>query len=163
MPWRHCGAEDARRCLQIPSREDGQGAQASWGRQILHPQAGGVQSGLEVCRMRREMAGQALQLNELTRLDRLGRQPFAGLKLRHHGREEGRLRTLLVQLVSLSPLALHELETVVGRDGNHVVLSAVVSSAEREDHQVEQLVGRMGVEKNVAGASWQLLPHHKAD
>jgi len=85
------------------------------------------------------------------------------LQITCHGREEGRLRTLLVQLVSLSPLALHELETVVGRDGNHVVLSAVVSSAEREDHQVEQLVGRMGVEKNVAGASWQLLPHHKAD
>jgi putative Mg2+ transporter-C (MgtC) family protein len=79
------------------------------------------------------------------------------------GRNEMNLRTLLVQLTSVSPLVLHELETVVGRTQTHVVLKAILSSAERQDQQVEQLVSRLSLEKNVVGLTWQLLPHGKAE
>ncbi len=85
------------------------------------------------------------------------------LQITCQGREEGRLRTLLVQLVNLSPLALHELETVVGPNGNHAVLKAMLSSADRQDHQIEQLVGRLSLEKNAVGISWQIIPHTKMD
>jgi hypothetical protein len=60
-------------------------------------------------------------------------------------------------------LALHELESVVGRDQTHAVLKAMLSSPERMDAQVEQLVSRLSLEKNVVGISWQLLPHTKTD
>jgi putative Mg2+ transporter-C (MgtC) family protein len=74
------------------------------------------------------------------------------------GRQEVQLRTLLVQLTSVSPLVLHELESVVGKTQTHVVLRAILSSAERMDAQVEQIVSRLSLEKNVVGLNWQLLP-----
>jgi putative Mg2+ transporter-C (MgtC) family protein len=80
------------------------------------------------------------------------------LQLTCQGREETRLRTLLVQLTSVSPLALQELESVVGKTQTHVVLKAILTSPERMDAQVEQLVSRLSLEKNVVGLSWQLLP-----
>jgi putative Mg2+ transporter-C (MgtC) family protein len=79
------------------------------------------------------------------------------------GRQETQLRTLLVQLTSVSPLVLHELESVVGRTQTHAVLKAILSSPERMDAQVEQLVSRLGLEKNVVGLNWQLLPSAKTD
>lgn len=63
------------------------------------------------------------------------------------GREEIRLRTLLVQLTSVSPLMLHELESVLGKSQTHVVLRAILSSAERMDAQIEQMVSRLSLEK----------------
>jgi putative Mg2+ transporter-C (MgtC) family protein len=80
------------------------------------------------------------------------------LQLTCQGREERQLRALLVQLTSVSPLALQELESVVGRTQTHVVLKAILTSPERMDAQVEQLVSRLSLEKNVVGLSWQLLP-----
>jgi len=74
------------------------------------------------------------------------------------GRQEVQLRTLLVQLTSVSPLVLHELESVVGKTQTHVVLRAILSSAERMDAQVEQIVSRLSLGKNVVGLNWQLLP-----
>ena len=79
------------------------------------------------------------------------------------GRQELRLRTLLVQLTSVSPLTLHELETVVGRDQTHVVLRAILFSAERMDAQVEQMVSRLSLEQNVIGLSWQQEPAGRAE
>jgi putative Mg2+ transporter-C (MgtC) family protein len=79
------------------------------------------------------------------------------------GRQETQLRTLLVQLTSVSPLVLHELESVVGRTQTHVVLKAILSSPERMDAQVEQLVSRLSLEKNVVGLNWQLLPSGKGE
>jgi len=73
------------------------------------------------------------------------------------------LRTLLVQLTSVSPLMLHELESVVGKTQTHVVLRAILSSAERMDSQVEQLVSRLSLERNVVGLNWQLLPANKSE
>jgi hypothetical protein len=70
---------------------------------------------------------------------------------------------LLVQLTSVSPLTLHELESVVGKTQTHAVLKAMLSSPERMDAQVEQLVSRMSLEKCVAGITWQLLPQAKTD
>ena len=80
------------------------------------------------------------------------------LQLTCIGREEIQLRTLLVQLTSVSPLVLHELESVVGKTQTHVVLRAILSSAERMDAQIEQMVSRLSLEKNVVGLNWQLLP-----
>lgn len=80
------------------------------------------------------------------------------LQLTCEGRQETQLRTLLVQLTSVSPLVLHELESVVGKAQTHVVLRAILSSPERMDAQVEQLVSRLSLEKNVVGLNWQLLP-----
>ena len=74
------------------------------------------------------------------------------------GRQEIQLRTLLVQLTSLSPLALHELESVVGTNQSHVVLKAMLSSPERLDPQVEQIVSRLSLEKNIVGLNWARLP-----
>jgi len=79
------------------------------------------------------------------------------------GRQEAQLRALLVQLTTVSPLVLQELESVVGRTQTHVVLKATLSSAEREDAQIEQIVSRLSLEKNVAGISWQRLGQAKID
>ena len=79
------------------------------------------------------------------------------------GRQEVQLRALLVQLTTISPLVLRELESVVGRTQTHVTLQATLSSAEREDTQIEQIVSRLSLEKNVVGISWQLLGQSKTD
>ncbi len=79
------------------------------------------------------------------------------------GRQEAQLRTLLVQLTTVSPLMMHELESVVGQSQNHAVLKAILSSPERNDAQVEQLVSRLSLERNVVGITWQLLPQAKTD
>jgi putative Mg2+ transporter-C (MgtC) family protein len=79
------------------------------------------------------------------------------------GRQETRLRALLVQLTTVSPLVLHELESVVGRTQTHAVLKAILSSPERMDAQVEQLVSRLSLEKNVVGLNWQLLPAGRSE
>jgi putative Mg2+ transporter-C (MgtC) family protein len=79
------------------------------------------------------------------------------------GRQEVQLRALLVQLTTVSPLVLQELESVVGRTQTHVVLKATLSSAEREDAQIEQIVSRLSLEKNVVGISWQFLDQGKID
>lgn len=78
-------------------------------------------------------------------------------------RQETQLRTLLVQLTSLSPLVLHGLESVVGKTQTHAVLRAILSSPERMDAQVEQLVSRLSLERNVVGLSWQLLAAGKSE
>ncbi len=83
------------------------------------------------------------------------------LQLTCMGREEVQLRTLLVQLTSVSPLVLHELESVVGKSQTHAVLKAILSSAERMDAQVEQMVSRLSLEKNVVGLNWQLMPSNR--
>jgi len=79
------------------------------------------------------------------------------------GRQDLQLRTLLVQLTSASPLVLHELESVIGQNQANAVLQARLSSAERMDAQVEQIISRLSVEKDVGGLSWQLLPPSKMD
>jgi putative Mg2+ transporter-C (MgtC) family protein len=80
------------------------------------------------------------------------------LQLTCLGRQEVQLRALLVQLTTVSPLVLQELESVVGRTQTHVVLKAILSSPERMDAQIEQLVSRLSLEKNVVGLNWQLMP-----
>jgi putative Mg2+ transporter-C (MgtC) family protein len=94
----------------------------------------------------------------------LSEQEFRyALQLTCLGRQEAQLRMLLVQLTTASPLVLHELESVVGKSQTHAVLKSILSSAERMDTQVEQLVSRLSLEKNVVGITWQLLPQTKTD
>lgn len=94
----------------------------------------------------------------------LSEQEFRySLQLTCLGRQEARLRTLLVQLTNVSPLALHELESVVGKSQTHCVLKAVLFSPERMDAQVEQMGSRLSLEKDVVGLNWQLLPTVKSE
>ena len=74
------------------------------------------------------------------------------------GRQEGRVRTLLIQLLTVSPLALQEVESVVGQDEKNTVIKAILSTAERNDAQVEQITSRLSLERDVVGISWQALP-----
>jgi uncharacterized membrane protein YhiD involved in acid resistance len=59
------------------------------------------------------------------------------------GRQESRVRTLLIQLLTLTPLTLHEVESVVGQDDKNTVIKAIVSATERNDAQVEQVTSRL--------------------
>jgi hypothetical protein len=63
------------------------------------------------------------------------------------GRQEVQLRALLVQFTTVSPLVLQELESVVGHTQTHVLLKAILSSPERMDAQVEQMISRLSLEK----------------
>ena len=74
------------------------------------------------------------------------------------GRQEGRVRTLLIQLLTVSPLTLQEVESVVGQDEKNTVIKAILSTAERNDAQVEQITSRLSLERDVVGISWQALP-----
>jgi putative Mg2+ transporter-C (MgtC) family protein len=74
------------------------------------------------------------------------------------GRQEGRVRTLLIQLLTVSPLALQEVESVVGQDEKNTVIKATLSTVERNDAQVEQITSRLSLERDVVGISWQALP-----
>jgi putative Mg2+ transporter-C (MgtC) family protein len=74
------------------------------------------------------------------------------------GRQESRVRTLLIQLLTVSPLILHEVESVVGLDDKNTVIKATVSATERNDAQVEQVTSRLSLERDVVGVSWQALP-----
>ena len=84
------------------------------------------------------------------------------LQLTFHGTPESSLRGLLVQLVGVSSLTLHQLESVKGAGDNHLI-KAVLSSPERHDGELEQLASRLCLEKNVVGLNWQLLPHGKVE
>jgi len=75
------------------------------------------------------------------------------------GRQEGRVRTLLIQLLTVSPLILHEVESVVGQDEKNTVIKATLSAVERNDAQVEQITSRLSLERDVVGISWQALPN----
>lgn len=75
------------------------------------------------------------------------------------GRQEGRVRTLLIQLLTVSPLTLHEVESVVGQDEKNTVIKATLSAVERNDAQVEQITSRLSLERDVVGISWQALPN----
>jgi putative Mg2+ transporter-C (MgtC) family protein len=74
------------------------------------------------------------------------------------GRQEGRVRTLLIQLLTVSPLVLQEVESVVGQDEKNTVIKAILSTVERNDAQVEQITSRLSLERDVVGISWQALP-----
>jgi putative Mg2+ transporter-C (MgtC) family protein len=80
------------------------------------------------------------------------------LQLICRGRQESRVRTLLIQLLTVSPLTLNEVESVVGLDDKNTVIKATVSAAERNDAQVEQVTSRLSLERDVVGVSWQALP-----
>jgi hypothetical protein len=68
-----------------------------------------------------------------------------------------RVRTLLIQLLTVSALTLHEVESVVGLDDKNTVIKATVSATERNDAQVEQVTSRLSLERDVVGVSWQAL------
>jgi putative Mg2+ transporter-C (MgtC) family protein len=74
------------------------------------------------------------------------------------GRQESRVRTLLIQLLTLTPLTLHEVESVVGQDDKDTVIKAMVSAPERNDAQVEQITSRLSLERDIIGISWKALP-----
>src|SRR6202162_4166880 len=74
------------------------------------------------------------------------------------GRQESRVRTLLIQLLTGSPLILHEVESVVGQDEKNTVIKATLSALDRNDAQIEQITSRLSLERDVIGVSWHALP-----
>jgi putative Mg2+ transporter-C (MgtC) family protein len=74
------------------------------------------------------------------------------------GRQESRVRTLLIQLLTGSPLILHEVESVVGQDEKNTVIKATLSALDRNDAQIEQITSRLSLERDVVGVSWHALP-----
>jgi putative Mg2+ transporter-C (MgtC) family protein len=74
------------------------------------------------------------------------------------GRQESRVRTLLIQLLAGSSLTLHEVESAVGKDDLHTVISATLTAVDRNDAQIEQITSRLSLERDVTGVSWQALP-----
>ncbi len=70
-------------------------------------------------------------------------------------RQEARVRTLLIQLLTYSPLSLHELDSNVSSDEKRTVITANLSTLERVDSQVEQIASRMSMEVAVIGISWK--------
>ena len=74
------------------------------------------------------------------------------------GRQESRVRTLLIQLLTGSPLILHEVESVVEQDEKNTVIKATLSALDRNDAQIEQITSRLSLERDVVGVSWHALP-----
>jgi putative Mg2+ transporter-C (MgtC) family protein len=74
------------------------------------------------------------------------------------GRQESRVRTLLIQLLIGSPLILHGIESAVGQDKKNTVIKATLSALDRNDAQIEQITSRLSLERDVVGVSWQALP-----
>jgi len=68
------------------------------------------------------------------------------------------VRTLLIQLLSSSPLILQEVESAVGNEDKHTAIKATLTAADRNDPQIEQITSRLSLERDVIGVSWQALP-----
>ena len=68
------------------------------------------------------------------------------------------MRTLLIQLLSSSPLILQQVESEVGNEDKHTVIKATLTAADRNDAQIEQITSRLSLERDVIGVSWQALP-----
>ena len=68
------------------------------------------------------------------------------------------MRTLLIQLLTVSPLALQEVDSVVGQDEKNTVIKATLSALDRNDAQIEQITSRLSLERDVVGVSWHALP-----
>ena len=81
-----------------------------------------------------------------------------GIQLICRDRQESRVRTLLIQLLTGSSLTLHEIESAVGKDDKHTVIKATLSATERDDAKIEQITSRLSLERDVVGVSWQALP-----
>jgi putative Mg2+ transporter-C (MgtC) family protein len=73
-------------------------------------------------------------------------------------RQENMARTLLVQLVTVSALALQEMESAVGQEDKHTVIKATLAANERIDSQVEQIASRLTLERDIVGVSWHSVP-----
>jgi putative Mg2+ transporter-C (MgtC) family protein len=80
------------------------------------------------------------------------------LQLLCRNRQENMARTLLVQLVTASPLSLQEMESAVGKDDKHTVIKATLAANDQTDAQVEQIASRLTLERDIVGVSWHALP-----
>jgi putative Mg2+ transporter-C (MgtC) family protein len=81
-----------------------------------------------------------------------------GIQLLCRNRQESRARTLLIQLLTGSPLLLQKIESEVGVDDAHTVIKVTLSAADRIDAQVEQVASRLTLEHDIVGVSWHALP-----
>ena len=83
---------------------------------------------------------------------------FYGMQLLCRNRQESRARTLLVQLLTGSPLLIQKIESEVGTDEARTVIKVTLSAADRVDAQVEQIASRLTLEHDIVGVSWHALP-----
>lgn len=81
------------------------------------------------------------------------------LRLTCRAEEEGRVRALLLREAGAGALSLRSIESrppSPGGDGTEVI--ATLFCAARNDHAVEETVGRLVLDNGVIGARWQLQP-----
>ena len=90
--------------------------------------------------------------------DKAEHEILYGIQLLCRNRQESKARTLLIQLVTASPLLLQEMESMVGTDDKHTVIKATLASSDRSDSQVEQIASRLTLERDIVGVSWHALP-----
>ncbi len=69
--------------------------------------------------------------------------------------QEAHVRALMLQSLTQSGLALQRLDSSDLPDGGRVQVIAILTSAERKDKALEQIVGRLSLEHSVTAVSWQ--------
>lgn len=79
------------------------------------------------------------------------------LRLRCQEEVESHIRTLLVQLVSASPLRLQSLHSEDIGPLGHVEVEATLFTHERNDRLLEELVARLSLEPGITAVSWETL------
>ncbi len=72
------------------------------------------------------------------------------------GADEAHMRSLLLHALSQSGLGLRRLDSEDIPDTSKVTVTAQAVAARRNDQALEQIVGRLSLEPNVSGATWQI-------
>ena len=70
--------------------------------------------------------------------------------------EEAHVRSLLLRELSQAGLGLRRLDSEDIEDSSRVRVTAQAMAAKRNDTALEQIVGRLSLEPQVSGATWQV-------
>lgn len=82
------------------------------------------------------------------------------LKLACRAKAESRVRALIVQLLSTTPVVLQAIESSDDpADQTKCFIEASLVSSERQDCVLEQISGRLGLEAEIHGISWRVAEH----
>ncbi len=72
------------------------------------------------------------------------------------GESEAHVRALMLQGLGSAKLHLHQLESSNIEASDRVEVSALITSDQREDASLEQIVGRLSLEPHVTAARWRV-------
>lgn len=79
------------------------------------------------------------------------------------GADEAHVRALLLQGLAGSGLALRRLDSSDLEETGRVVVTALATTSNRVDADVEKIVGRLSLEPTVSAARWQVELHCESD